>query len=1161
MSEDSEKAPSSQFVHLNVHSDFSVLQGLCHVNKLTAKVAKLGMSHVAITDNANMFTSLDFYRACEKAGVKPIIGMTCYVTLDHKLAKPQDGVRIGRRLVLLAKNYKGYQTLCRISSIAYVQGMYFKPRIDHQILEENHEGLIVLSGGMNSEINDFVSSGNLERAEETVRFYQNLVGKDAYFFEIQRTGIEGLNETNEQLFELGEKWGVDCVATNDAYYINEEDAKSHEILMCIGQQKLMTDASHPRFSTNEFYIKDDREMLELFSDRPECVTNSLKVANMIDIQFPKREYHLPIFDIPPEQTMEEYFHNLCIEGLKFRYGEELSEEILERYEVEKGVILRTGFPTYFLIVAEFIEAGRKMGVPVGPGRGSAAGSIIAYALEITDIDPLRFDLLFERFLNEERVSMPDIDIDFCQERRKEVIQYVIDKYGRDQVSNIATFGTLKAKGVIRDVGRVLNVNLKAVDKICKMIADAKNLTVALQENFELKELVEQDEEAGKLFEQALKLEGTVRSVGTHAAGVVIADKDLKDYLPLYRADETISTQFTMTSVEEDCGLLKMDFLGLQNLTVIRKAVELILATRGIEVDVRELPLDDVPTYELLQRGETIGVFQFESEGMQNLLRRAKPTVFGDIVALLALYRPGPLGSGMDKVFVDCKNGLKEIEYPHPMCEGELKETYGIILYQEQVMRLANRLAGFNLKEADNLRKAMGKKKVEVMLKFKSQFVDGSIGNGIPKENAEHIWDLMEKFAAYGFNKSHSAAYGYVSYQTAYLKAHFPQEFMAALMTCDVRNKDKVAFFREECRRMKIEVLPPHVNYSNYDFRVIHGAIRYGLGGAKGIGGPAVESIVKSRDEKGLYTTFEEFIDRQNLSMCGKTALDSMIKAGAMDDLGANRAQMYEGLTDVMQMAQNEAKKIADGQMMLFAVEVEESAPQVSTLPDIPEWPERDKLAKEKEVLGFYVSSHPLASVQESIRYFSSHTLLQLPDLEDGSEVCIGGMITQCTSRFYKENKKMFRFHFEDLGTSLDLVFFPSDNDRYGQHLVDDNIVFLIGRTGKDFRSGEPTIKVQKVVHLDDAEKELCSSIAVHFQESELEESHLRTLERSLKKFPGKTPIFVVCHQEKGSLLFKLKDSIFVSPEVALYQELSQQFGPENIEIRKYNKSLLGGRRW
>jgi DNA polymerase-3 subunit alpha len=1151
---------TSRFVHLNVHSDFSVLQGLCHIGSLTKRCHELGMTHVALTDNANMFASLDFFKACEKLGMKAIVGMTCYVTLDHTLAKPQDEVRIGRRLVLLAKNYKGYQTLCRISSIAYVKGMYFKPRIDHKVLEENNDGLVILSGGMGSEINDFLASGNLERAKETVEFYNNLVGAGNYFLEVQRTGIEGLNEVNEKIFELGKEMKVDCVATNDAYYIEQEDSLSHEILMCIGQQKLMSDAARPRFSTREFYIKSEMEMLSLFEDHPECVDNTLKVAQLCDLVFPDREYHLPIFDISPEQTMEEFFHELCIKGLKFRYGEDLSEEVLERYEVEKGVILRTGFPTYFLIVAEFIEAGRKMGVPVGPGRGSAAGSIIAYALEITDIDPLRFDLLFERFLNEERVSMPDIDIDFCQERRKEVIQYVIEKYGRDQVSNIATFGTLKAKGVIRDVGRVLNVNLKFIDKLCKMIADAKNLTVALGENFELKELVENDEDAGKLFAQALKLEGTVRSVGTHAAGVVIADKDLKDYLPLYRADETISTQFTMTSVEEDCGLLKMDFLGLQNLTVIRKAVDLIEATRGIRVDVRGLPLDDVPTYELLQRGETIGVFQFESEGMQNLLRRAKPTVFGDIVALLALYRPGPLGSGMDKVFVNCKNGIQDIEYPHPKCESELKETYGIILYQEQVMRLANRLAGFNLKEADNLRKAMGKKKVEVMLKFKSQFVDGSIGNGIPKENAEHIWDLMEKFAAYGFNKSHSAAYGYVSYQTAYLKAHFPQEFMAALMTCDVRNKDKVAFFREECRRMKTEVLPPHVNYSNYDFRVIHGAIRYGLGGAKGVGGPAVESIVRAREDKGLYSSFEEFIDRQNLSQCGKTALDSMIKAGAMDDLGAHRSQMFEGLQDVMQMAQNEAKKVADGQMMLFAVEEDVDATPTSILPEIPEWPERDKLAKEKEVLGFYVSSHPLASVQHTLRYFSSHNLLQLQDLEDGSEICIGGMVTQCTSRFYRENKKMFRFHFEDLGTSLDLVFFPSDNDRYGGFLGDDKIVFLIGRSGKD-RGGEPTIKIQRIVALEDAEKHLCSSIAIHFNEETMEEGQLRGLQRCLKKFKGQTPVYLMAHQEQATLQFKLNDQDGVKPEQALFEELVETMGADAIEVRRYNKSLLGGRRW
>lgn len=1145
------------FAHLNVHSHFSVLQGLCHLKPLMAHCADQGMKHLALTDNANMFSCLEFVKAAQSNGIHPVVGMTCYVTLNHRDARPQDDVRVGRRLVLLAKNYTGYQTLCRLSSIAYVDGMYFKPRIDHGLLKEHNEGLVVLSGGMGSELNDFTLSGNTKRVEETVDFYRDLVGEENYYIEVQRTGIEELTEINEGLYDLSERRGIPTLATNDVYYVKKEDALSHEILMCVGQQKLLNEAGHPRFSTNEFYLKSPEEMGDLFSDHPESLENTIKVAEMCQFEPPAREYHLPIFETGQEST-EDYFERTCLEGLRMRYGENLSDEVMERYEVEKGVILRTGFPTYFLIVADFIEAGRDMGIPVGPGRGSAAGSIVAYALEITDIDPLRFDLLFERFLNEERVSMPDIDIDFCQERRKEVIQFVIDKYGRDQVSNIATFGTMGAKGVIRDVGRVLSVELKEVDVICKMIADAGSLQEAIESNYELKEYIEKNETAGRLFEQAVKLEGTVRNIGTHAAGVVISDRDLKDYLPLYRADDTISTQFTMTSVEEDCGLLKMDFLGLQNLTVIRKAVDLIRHTRGIEVAVRDLPLDDPATYELLSRGETVGVFQFESEGMQNLLKRAKPTLFGDIVALLALYRPGPLGSGMDKVFVECKNGLRDIEYPHPMCEAELKETYGIILYQEQVMRLANRLAGFNLKEADNLRKAMGKKKVEVMLKFKAKFVDGSVDNGIPKETAEHIWDLMEKFAAYGFNKSHSAAYGYVSYQTAYLKAHFPQEFMAALMTCDVRNTDKVAFFREECRRMGLEVLPPHVNFSMYDFNVVKGSIRYGMGGTKGVGGPAVESIVAGRNAKGAYGTFEEFIERQNLSNCGKTALEALIKAGALDELGAHRSQMFEALGDVMMMASNESKKTAGGQMMLFTID--DPAPAASSiLPEIPEWPERDRLAKEKEVLGFYVSSHPLASVRQTLRFFSSHHLLQVKDLEEGSEVCIGGMLTQCSHRFYRENKKMFRFHFEDLSSSMDLVYFPPENDRYGHLIVEDEIVFLVGRASRD-RQGEPSMRVSRIVGLNEAEKVLCSSLALHLEGDQgLDEARMRSLGRLLGKYRGRTPVYLMVHVDKGVLQFKLQDEVV--PETGLFDELATFMSPDRIEVRKYNRSLLGGRRW
>ena len=1149
----------AEFCHLNVHSHFSILQGLCHLKPLIKKCADLGMKYLALTDNANMFACLDFFKLCEQNGIKGIIGMTCYVTLDHLEKKQQDGVRVGRRIVLLAKDYKGYQTLCRLSSFAYVDGFYFKPRLDRKLIEENHEGLVILSGGMNSELNDFITAGNMQKARDTVEFYQNLVGKENYFIEIQRTGITELDEANKGLFELGQMMSADCVATNDVYYIDKEDSLSHEILMCVGQQKLLNDASRARFSSDEFYLKSPDEMAELFSDHPECLENTIKVAEICQLEFPKMEYHLPLFEVPEGETLESYFDKRCIECLHMRYGETLSEDVIERYEVEKGVILRTGFPTYFLIVADFITAARDMGIPVGPGRGSAAGSIIAYALEITDIDPLAFDLLFERFLNEERVSMPDIDIDFCQERRKDVIEYVIDKYTRNNVSNIATFGTMKAKGVIRDVGRVLNIDLKECDKICKMIGDAGNLAEAVKENFELKEHITKDETASGLYKQAVKLEGTVRNVGTHAAGVVIADKDLKDYLPLYRADETISTQFTMTSVEEDCGLLKMDFLGLQNLTVIKKAVELIRETRGVDIEVRNLPLDDPLVYTLLQRGETVGVFQFESEGMQNLLKRAKATVFGDIVALLALYRPGPLGSGMDKVFVECKNGITEIEYPHPLCEPELNETYGVILYQEQVMRLANRLANFTLKEADNLRKAMGKKKIEVMNKFRAKFVEGSQTNGVPEDVASGIWDLMEKFAAYGFNKSHSVAYGYVSYQTAYLKAHYPQEFMAALMTCDIRNKDKIAFFQEECRRMKLEVLPPHVNFSTYDFRVVDGCIRYGLGGAKGVGGPAVEALVQNRAEKGEFESFDNFVERVDMSRCGKAAMESMIKAGAFDGMGANRCQMFEGLLDAMQMAQSEAKKQDQGQMMLFTID-EPAVQATSHLPDLPEWPERDKLAKEKEVLGFYVSSHPLASVQDTLRYFSSHHILNLADLEDGTEVVVGGMVNQASHRFYKENKKMFRFTFEDLSLSLDLVYFPPDNDRYGHLLTDDNIVFLVGRASKD-RVGDPTIRVSKIIPLQDAEKDLISSVALHLQKDFLEEAPLRQLKKTLNQYKGKTPVYLYTHQDDTSLQFKLKDDMAVVPEESLLKELGQKYGFENIEIRKYNRSLLGGKRW
>lgn len=1150
----------SEFVHLNVHSHYSVLQGACHLKPLVAQTKELGMDALALTDNANMFASQDFYKVCQGQGIKPIVGMTCYVAGNHKEHRVQDGVRIGKRIVLLAKSHAGYQTLCRISSYAYINGFYFKPRIDHELLKEHHEGLVVLSGGMNSELHDHLKNERFDKAEETIQFYKDLVGAENYFIEMQRTGIEEQDVINPKAEELANKHGLDCVATNDVYYVHQKDNRPHEILMCIGQQKLLNDASRPRFSSDEFYLKSPEQMKELFKDKPEWIANTLKVSELLQLEFPEKAYHLPIFETPDNMPVETFFDQSCIEGLEMRYGKPLTKDVLDRYEIEKGVILRTGFPTYFLIVADFIAKSREMGIPVGPGRGSAAGSIIAYALEITDIDPLRFDLLFERFLNEERVSMPDIDIDFCQERRKEVIEYVVEHYGRDNVAMIATFGTMGAKGVIRDVGRVLNFDLKDVDKICKMIPEGPKIDLkkALEGNYELQNHVDQNQEVKNLFDLAFALEGSVRNIGTHAAGVVISDKDLKEYLPLYKADATISTQFTMTSVEEDCGLLKMDFLGLQNLTVINKAVKLIKENRGIDLNIRSLSLDDPAPYALLQRGETAGIFQFESEGMQNLLKRAMPDTFEDIIALLALYRPGPLGSGMDKVFVECKNGRKAIEYPHALCESELRETYGIILYQEQVMRLANKLAGFNLKEADNLRKAMGKKKIDIMMKFKSKFVDGGVERGIPKEKAEEIFELMLKFAEYGFNKSHSAAYAYVSYQTAYLKAHYPEEFMAALMTCDIRNKDKIAFFREECRKMRIDVLPPHVNESAFDFRVVNGAIRYGLGGGKSIGGPSVDAVVEAREEKGVFTSFDEFIDRIDLSRCGKTAIEAMIKCGALDGLGANRCQMFEGLIASMQMAQSEAKKQEQGQLMLFAVE--DSAPGRNLLPDLREWPERDKLAREKEVLGFYVSSHPLASVQDTLLFYSSYAIAQIPDLEDGTEVCIGGIISQSSHRFYKENKKMYRFHFEDLSHSLDCVYFCPEPDRYGHLIEDDRIVFLIGRTGRD-RNGDPSLRIQRIVPLEDAEKQLSSSVALHINEDQCEEAKMRQLGKLLKQYHGPTPVFIMLDQSEQTLQFKLEGEYSIHLEKSLLTDLCEMIGPEQIELRRFNKSLLGGKRW
>lgn len=1174
------------FVHLNVHSHYSILHALCHIDRLVKRCRELSMDALALTDNGNMFGCREFHSACKKAGVKPIVGMTAYVTVDHRDRKPQEA-KSGRRLVLLARDHEGYQSLCRLSSAGYIDGFYMRPRIDRALLEKHIRGLLLLSGGIGSEIHDHLLMGDAGRAAEAAAYYRDLAGPDNYFLEIQRTGIPELAEVEASALRLAEDLGLPCVATNDVHYVSREQHRAHEVLMCIGQVKTMKDASRPRFSSDEFYLKSPAEMQALFSDRPDLLDNTLRVAERCSLVFPKREYHLPVFAPPGGEGVDAYFDAQCRAGLAKRYGDPIPAGVSKRYEEERGVIMRTGFPAYFLIVADFIRKAREMGVPVGPGRGSAAGSIVAYALEITDVDPLRFDLLFERFLNEERVSMPDIDIDFCQERRHEVIEYVVQRYGREKVASIITFGTLGAKAVVRDVSRVFGVPLPDVDRVCKEIpdrlasdseeAEAKVSKVTLKKALEasagMRKAVEDIPGMSEVIDIALVLENTVRNVSTHAAGVVISDRDLVEYLPLYKIEETISTQFPMKTVEE-CGMLKMDFLGLQNLTVIAKAVRMIAETRGIALDVRKLPLDDAETYALFQRGDGMGVFQLESEGMQKLLKRIVPDRFEDIIAVLALYRPGPLGSGMDRTFVDRKHGRERVSYPHPLCESELKETYGGILYQEQVMRLTNRLAGFTLKEADSLRKAMGKKDAEIMMSYTNKFLDGARKNGLPESVARGIWNDMVNFAKYGFNKSHSAAYAFISYQTAYLKAHFPEEFMAALMTCDVRNKDKIALFKEECGRMGIGVLPPHVNESNYDFRVVGGRIRYGLGGVKGVGAPAVEAVVEARAKAGPFSGFEEFCERVDLGRCGKTALEALIKCGALDDLGANRRQMFDGLPEVMEMANNQKRKVEGDQLLLFAVDGPAAAG--SRLKEAAEWSEREKLAYEKEVLELYLSSHPLASVEDTLRFFSSHTVTQLSVLDNDAEVCLGGIVQHCSSRYYKpsqqgqqdqknpqkkaeeqQNKKMFRFQLEDLTGAVECVYFCPKDDKYGHLFVDDSILFIAGRVS---RMRGLSVKAVRVYPLEEAELRLSGGIALHLDRASADEDFLKRLSGVLAKHRGELPVHLLMRHSGGELLkFRLGDRFSVRPDRELFLSLGEMMGRERVELFRGRNKLPGGR--
>lgn len=1041
------------FVHLHVHSVYSLLDGTIKIDDLLKNVHKKGMDAVALTDHGVMYGALEFYRQALKMGIKPIVGCEFYLAPEgrsRRKSKPQDL----HHLTLLAKNQEGYRNLMRLSSLGFLEGYYYKPRIDKELLADYSRGLICLSGCLSGEIPSLILQGKERSARQTVEELAGIFGAD-FYLEVQNHGLQEQRKVNEFLFEWGRKLGIPAVATNDVHYLGPKDAEIHDLLLCIQTGKSLDDEDRMRFPNGQFYLKDPGEMEELFPGHPEVIKNTLEIAERCNLEIELGNYHLPHYRLPGGKTPAEILREKVYAGLEARG--ELTSEARERLEYELEIICEMGFASYFLIVQDIVNFARKQRIPVGPGRGSAAGSLVAYALGITRINPLQFGLLFERFLNPERGNLPDIDIDFCYRRRGEVINYIINRYGQDRVAQIITFGTMAARAAIRDVGRALNYSYSLVDKVAKEIPWGDSIDEACAENPRLQSMVQKDRRVREILTLARKIEGIPRHTSTHAAGVVISDQPLIEYTPLQLNEDEVTTQYSMEEVEA-AGLLKMDILGLRYLTVIQDTLD-SLKTEEQEVDLENMDLTDQETYQLLQEGRTLGVFQMESRLFQGLCKKLRPREFNDIVALLALGRPGPIrGERLDE-FIQCRNGKREPKYLHPKLKPILAETYGIILYQDQVMLIANQLAGYSLGEADILRRGMGKKKAELISRHKESFVRGAVQRGVPKDIAEQIFEEMEYFGGYGFNKSHSAAYALIAYQTAYLKAHYPAHYLAALLSSVMGNSSKVAQYIEECNNLGIEVKPPNINESMVSFTPKHNVILFGLSAVKNLGNNAAEEIIEER-KKGPFTSLRDFCQR--MDNMNQKACESLIKAGAFDQFGERSSHMIQ--LDQIFMSRGRQEK-APGQISLFGAEEMNKAG--IDIPEIPEFSRRELLEMEKDVVGLYISGHPLETVKKLWKKRVSHSIRDLEDLEEGREVLIGGILTALKHHRTRNNKWMLFATIEDLTGEIETVIFPLPYQKGRDLLEKGNLVLLSGRI--EHLEDKDQVLVERVLPLTDKE--------------------------------------------------------------------------------------------
>jgi len=1147
------------FVHLHVHTEYSLLDGSNKIKEYVARVAELGMNSAAITDHGVMYGVIDFYRAARNAGIKPILGCEVYVAPGSRFDKTPGSNSEERyyHLVLLAENQKGYENLTKIVSKGFVDGYYYKPRVDLEVLEQYHEGIIALSACLAGEVQKYLLRGMYEDAKEAAKRYENIFGKNNFFLELQDHGMQEQALVNQQLLRLSEETGIELVATNDVHYTYAEDEKPHDILLCIQTGKKLEDENRMRYEGGQYFVKSEEEMRALFPYALEALENTQKIADRCNVVIEFGVTKLPKYDVPQGFTAWEYLNKLCFDGLEQRYPNP-GEALKERLNYELNVIRNMGYVDYFLIVWDFINYARTNGIMVGPGRGSAAGSIVSYCLGITNIDPIKYQLLFERFLNPERVSMPDIDIDFCFERRQEVIDYVVRKYGADRVAQIVTFGTLAARGVIRDVGRVMDLPYAFVDSISKMIPTELNITLekALTMNGELKALYEKDPQVKELIDMSKRLEGLPRHSSMHAAGVVICQKSVDEYVPLsLGSDGSVTTQFVMTTLEE-LGLLKMDFLGLRTLTVIQNAVQLVEKNTGKVIDMEHIDYNDKAVLDSIGTGKTDGVFQLESAGMKSFMKELKPQSLEDIIAGIALYRPGP----MDFIpqYIKGKNDQSAIEYDCPQLEPILKSTYGCIVYQEQVMQIVRDLAGYTLGRSDLLRRAMSKKKGDVMEKERQNFVYGNpeegvpgcIANGISEKVANKIYDEMLDFAKYAFNKSHAAAYAIVSYQTAYLKYYYPVEFMAALMTSVIDNAGKVAEYIYTCRQMNIPILPPDINTGEGRFSVDGGNIRYGLAAIKSVGRPVIEAIIAEREKNGTFKNLKDFIERLSGKEVNKRTIESFIKAGALDSLNGTRKQLMMIYVKILEQINQEKKYSMTGQMTLFDMVSEEQKSEFDIpLPNVGEYEKETLLAFEKEVLGIYVSGHPMEEYETKWRKSISATTLDFQQDEetgrtkvrDGQRAIIGGMIVGKTIKHTKTNKTMAFLTIEDLMGTVEVVVFPRDYEMNRMFLEEDSKVFVRGRVSEEDDSASKLI-CETIIPFEDVPCELWIQFA-SIPDYQAEESKLFEL---LEHSEGNDAVVVYCASEKQIKRFPANRNVHV--DVTLLEKLGSYFGQNRVKV-------------